>query len=224
MSAESAISIRLQLTTRSVPPVPPFDLDTGESPAFWRGENVDFRIGIFNRQGLSVDLSNLAFLQVDIFPNLIPGPQPDTNQGYAPYSIQPYPTTPPAPLLSVTIPAVDITPTITKGGWQEGFEENAVAQFSWADTLSLQLAGQPKQLFSISIHGMTAGGNKLTYGGGPVYVFETGEQGIYLPNDIAPVDVPAYTTLYVQPNQQLLFSETITVEGLIRIEGLLVQV
>ena len=89
MSAESAISIRLQLTTRSVPPVPPFDLDTGESPAFWRGENVDFRIGIFDRKGLSVNLSNLAFLQVDIFPNLIPGPQPDTNQGYAPYSIQP---------------------------------------------------------------------------------------------------------------------------------------
>ena len=223
MSTENATIIRLQLTTRSVPALPPQDVDTGESPAFWRGEDVDFALGVFDRNGEPQDLSNLAFLEIDIFPLLIPGPQPDTNQGYGPYTIQPYPTTPPAPLLSKTIPAADITPLITMAGWADGSQQNGVLSFNWTETLSLELAGLPKQTFGLVVHGITDTGRKITYSGGPVFVYEAGEQGIYLPNTIAPLDVPESTILYIQPNQQLLFSATISVEGQVEIEGLLIQ-
>jgi hypothetical protein len=223
VSTASAITIGLQLTTRSVPPVPLRDIDTGEAPAIWRGEDVDFRIGIFDRNGDPADLSGLSYLQLDIYPLLIPGPQPDTNQGYAPYSLQPYPTTPPAPLVSRTLTAGEITATITKAGWESGAQANGVLSLGWADTLSLELAGLPSKPFSLVVHGMTSAGRKLTFGGGPINVFEAGEQNIYLPNNVAPLDVPEATILYVQPNQQLLFSQTISVEGLIEIEGTLVQ-
>jgi hypothetical protein len=224
VSTASAITIGLQLTTRSVPPVPLRDIDTGEAPAIWRGEDLDFRIGIFDRNGDSADLSNLAYLQLDIFPLLIPGPQPGTNQGYAPYSTQPYPTTPPAPLLSRTLTANEITATISKAGWESGDDANGILSFGWVDTLSLELAGLPSKPFSLVVHGLTTTGRKLTFGGGPINVFETGEQNLYLPNTIAPLDVPKATILYIQPNQQLTFSETISVEGQIEVEGILIQV
>lgn len=224
MSTSPATQLWLQLTTRSVPPVPPLDADTGELPAIWRGEDVDFRLGVFDRFGQPQDLSNLAFLEVDIFPLLIPGPQPDTNQGYGAYTIQPYPTTAPAPLISKTIPASSITALISTAAWESGDAQNAIASFTWEETASLELAGLPNRSFGLVVHGITTAGRKITYAGGSLNVFEAGEQGIYLPTNIVPLDVPASTILYVQPNQQLLFSETISVEGLVEIDGLLVQV
>ncbi len=224
MSTASAIAVQLQLTTRSTPPVAPVDLNTDQMPAIWRGEDVDFNIGIFDTFGNSVDLSNLAFLELDIFPAQLPSQASPTNLGYGPYVNVPFPTTPPAPLLHITVAAEDITPTITKEGWLDGTEQQAVLGLTWQQTLSLNLAGLTSKKFWMVVHGITAIGRKITYGGGWVLVQETGEQGIYLPNLTAPLDVPEFTILYVEPNQQLLFSETISVEGMIEIDGMLVQV
>lgn len=223
MIADSIV-VRLALTTRSVPPVAPVDSNTGEPPAIWRGEDIDFQIGIFDAMGFCVDLSNVDFLEVDIFPTPLPAQRILTNQTYAPYSMLPFPSVPPAPLLSVTIPAIDITPVISWSNWEDGLAQQATASFGWRETLSLNLGGKSSRPFGILVHGITDGLRKLTYGGGLLTVYESGEQGIYLPNLIAPLDVPEATILLIEPNQQLLFSETISVEGRIEIEGILAQV
>lgn len=224
MSTLAAIAIQLELTVRSNPPVAPVDLNTDAAPQAWRGEDLDILIGIFDVMGVAVDLSNLQFLEVDIFPAQLPSQALPTNLGYGPFSTLPYPTTPPAPLLSVTIPAGSITPTIVKEDWLEGLTQQAVASFGWRDTLSLNLGGCMSKKFWLSIHGITSIGRKLTYGGCWITFNETGEQGIYLPNLIAPIDVPDPAILYIEPNQQLMFSVPISVEGTIEIEGTLVQV
>lgn len=224
MSTVSAIPVQLQLTTRSTPPVAPVDLNTLQVPRIWRGENVDFNVAIFDPAGNAVDLSNLEFLELDIFPILIPPRDVPTNQVYAPYSILPFPSTPPAPLLSVTVPAEDITALVDRADWDAGIAQQAVFSFNWSETGSLNLGGKRNKKFWISVHGLTTDGRKLTYGAGYLDVFENGEQNIYLPNTIAPLDVPEFTILYIEPNQQLVFGETISVEGMIDIEGQMVQV
>lgn len=224
MSIVSAIPVQLQLTTRSTPPVAPVDLNTTQMPRIWRGESVDFNVGIFDTQGDAVDLSNIEFLEFDIFPLLIPPRDVPTNQVYSPYSTLPFPSTPPAPLLTVTVPAEDIVPLIDRAEWNAGLAQQAVFSFDWSETASLNLGGKPSKKFWLSVHGLTDSGKKLTYGGGYLEVFETGEQNIYLPNTLVPLDVPEFTILYIEPNQQLTFAETISIEGLVDVEGMLIQV
>lgn len=229
MAEADAIPIRLEVTTRSAPPVAPIDTQTGAQPEIWRGEDVAISVGVFDSDGFPVDLSNLDYLEFDIFPWPIPANRPNTDLAYAPYSMLPFPSMPPAPILRSILVADDdpdvseIKPLITSREWKEGTDQNGVFRFTWIDTNSLNLGGSPAKRFGFVVHGL-AGGRKLTYGGGTLLVFEAGEQGIYLPNLIAPVTVPEFTILYIEPNQQLTFSLPITVEGLIEAEGVLVQV
>ena len=224
MPTASAAGIYLELTTRSNPPISPIDINTGLPPRFFRGEDVDFSIGIFDCFGDSVDLSNLSFLELDIFPAQLPAQASPGNLGYAPFSSLPYPSTPPAPLLTVTVAASSITPTITKADWLEGLAAQAVMSLSWIQTASLNLGGETEADFWIVLQGITGIGRRIVYGACLLKVYESGESAIYLPNTTAPLDVPYPTILYVEPNQQLTFSSTISVEGTIEIEGQLVQV
>lgn len=219
MPVADAIQIRLAVSTRSSPPVPPIDDLTGETPQIWRGEDVDFAIGIFDAAGFPVVLSNLFGLEIDIYPWPIPATKPDTNQGYAPYSFQPFPTVPPAPLLTKTILAASLTAVITDRDWQNGTDQNAIASFSFTELSALNLGGKQSARFGFVVKGLTASGRKIFYGGGPLTVFEGGDGTIYLPNTIAPLDVPDKTVLYLQPNQQLPFSLPISVEGVIISDG-----
>jgi hypothetical protein len=220
----AAIQVLLELTVRSNPPISPVDINTGLPPAIWCGEDVDFNIGIFDPLGDSVDLSNLQYLELDIFPMQLPAQGIPTDLGYAPYTQLPYPSTPPAPLLSVTVPAGSITPTINRGDWLNGVAQQAVMSLGWVNTASLSLGGLTSATFWLSVHGITSIGRKIQYGGCLIQVYESGQSGIYLPNTVAPIDVPLSTILYVIPNQQLTFSATISVEGTIQIEGELIQV
>jgi hypothetical protein len=224
MPTAAAASVFLEFTTRSNPPISPIDINTDLPPQIFRGEDVDFSIGIFDPFGNSVDLSNLQFLELDIFPMQLPADASPGNLLYAPFSTLPFPSTPPAPLLSVTLPAGDITPVIDRADWLEGNEAQAVMSFSWIDTSSLNLGGQTEADFWIVLQGLTSIGRKIVYGACRLRVYESGESAIYLPNLVAPLDVPYPTILYVEPNQQLTFSSTISVEGTIEIEGQLVQV
>ncbi len=214
-----SIEIQLELTTRSIPPIPPTDILTGLTPKLWRGSDTSIYLGIFDPQGVSVDLSNLAFLEVDIFPIPTPPEWVNTNQTYQPWSILPFPSNPPAPLLSVTIPASGITPVITRGDWLDGNAQNAIAEFGWAATQSLDLQGQPEMQFMLVVHGITAAARRITYGAGVVTVFESGAQGVYLPMGVAPLDVPAATIFYVAPDTQIPFVISIRVEGTIVADG-----
>lgn len=224
MPTAPAGQVFLELTTRSNPPISPIDINTDLPPQIWRGEDVDFLIGIFDPFGDSVDLSNLSFLELDIFPMQLPSQASPGNLGYGPFSTLPYPSVPPAPLLSVTIPQSDITPTINRADWLDGSASQATMSFSWIDTSSLDLGGETEASFWIILQGLTSIGRKIVYGGCILKVYESGESAVYLPNLIAPLDVPYPTILYIEPNQQLTFSATISVEGTIEIEGQLVQV
>jgi hypothetical protein len=224
MPAFPAGQVLLELTVRSNPPIEPVDINTDLPPAIWRGEDVDFWIGIFDPLGESVDLSNLQFLELDIFPAQLPSQASPGNLGYAPFSTLPYPSTPPAPLLTVTVPTSSITPTISKADWLNGTAAQAVMSFDWVDTASLNLGGLTSASFWLVIQGLTSIGRKIVYGGCMITVYESGESAIYLPNTVAPLDVPYPTILYIVPNQQLTFSSTISVEGTIEIEGQLIQV
>ena len=214
-----AIEIQLELTTRSVPPIPPTDILTGSTPRLWRGSETAFYLGIFDPQGVSVDLSNLAYLEVDILPIPTPPEWANTNQTYQPWSVLPFPSNPPAPLLSVTIPASGITARISRGQWLDGQAQNAIATFNWAQTQSLDLQGAESAPFMLVVHGITAGGRRITYGAGVVTVFESGAQGVYLPMGVAPIDVPAATIFYVEPDTQVPFVLPIRVEGTVYVDG-----
>lgn len=211
--------IRLQLEIASDPPVPPIDLNTGQPPQLWRGATVGFNLGIFDRRtGACVDLSNVDFLEVAIFPKAILNQLSDTNFNYNPYSASIYPNLPPAPLVFTTIPAADITPIIERQDWVDGITQQANAVFGFVQTSQLELNGAPKADFWLSV-AAKVGGARIVYGGSWLTVYESGIQGIYLPNNLAPIDVPEDTTLYIGPNQQMPFAETINVEGTVVVDG-----
>lgn len=214
-----SIEVQLELTTRSVPPIPPTDILTGSTPKFWRGSEVAFALGIFGPDGVSVDLSNLTLLEVAIYPLPTPPEWVNTDQTYAPFSNLPFPSTPPAPLLTVTVLKANITPVISRADWLDGNAQNATALFDWTATQSLNLQGRESLPFMLVVQGITAAGRRIIYGAGIVTVFESGAQGIYLPSNVAPLDVPAGTTFYVAPNTQIPFALPIRVEGTIFVDG-----
>lgn len=224
MSIAAAIAIQLELTTRSMPQVVPVDLNTAQVPRFWRGEDVYINVAIFDPSGLCVDLSNIDFLEFDLFPYPTPPKNVPTNYSYSPYTTLPFPSNPPAPLLFSTVPAVDITKLVTRQSWLADRTQQATFKLDWTRTLSLDLGGQKSMKFWFTVHGLTSAGRKLVYGGGQIEIFESGDQGIFLPNGIAPLVIPALTTLYIPENQQLTFTAPIDVVGNLDVEGDLVEV
>ena len=225
MSTAAATPIRLQLGLVSNPPVFPFDINTGLAPQIFRGQDVNFQLGIFGPSGAAVDLSNVAFLEVDIFPLPILNQKPGTNFSFSPFSHQPFPTNPPAPLLSKTVAADDIIDTITVQQWQDGTDQQAEVIFNWIDTQSLDLGGRDMRQFWMVVHALTVDGRRITYGGTRLDVYESGAQGVYLPNAVAPLTVPDGTILLIPPNQQLTFGTTIDVDcgGQVQVDGQLIQ-
>lgn len=216
--------IRLELTLASDPPVFPVDVLTGLAPQAWRGSALAIALGIFDKTGEAVDLSDVDFIEVDIFPAVVRYQPPGAVWNYGAYSSSPNPNLPPAPLEFVTVPASGITATITREAWLAGDAAQAVAAFSWVQMQEFDLGGRPAREFWLAVSGLTSAGTRIVYGGSPFVIYEAGSQGIYLPNNLAPIVVPAQTTLYIGPNQQMPFSLPITVLGTIAIDdGSLVQ-
>ncbi len=223
MPSFSKSIIRLQLGVASNPPLAPIDTNTGIAPQIWRSSDVEFQVGVFAAMQAPVDLSNLDFMEFDIFPMPILNLSTGTNFAYNPYSVPPYPNVSPAPLQFVTIPKAEITARVSWSQWRNGIGQQAKAAFTWNQTAALELAGGIYRDFWLFVHGIV-GNSKIPFGGTRLRVYESGAQGIYLPNDVAPLDVPIDTILYIPPNKQLTFHETISVEGTIMIDGELVQV
>lgn len=223
MPSAGKTTIRLQIDFQSNPLVSPFDVQTGLAPQIFRAQDVQVDIGIFLEQ-VSVDLTSLAFLEVSIYPAPIQNNQDPTNFNYSAFSNQPYPTLAPAPLLVQTAAAGAITKTIPFAGWIDGLVQQASVLFPWTDTNTFDLAGQKTGAFLLVVRGLTSTGSKVVYGIANLTVVETGSQGVYLPNGIAPMDVPDGAILYVQPNQQLTFHTPITIEGEVVLDGTLIQV
>ena len=219
------IAIRVAGSIRSNPECPPVDQLTGKVPAFFRGSQLTVDFALFDASGYCVDLSNLDQLEFDLLPWPIEDTDPNTNLSYAAFSNLPFPSVPPAPLLFQTLTAEEIVGMITREGWIDGTAQQGRVSFSWADTASLNLGGESQKPFILTIRGRTSLGAQLVYVVTPIIVYESGTREIYLPNDVPPLTVPEGTIFYVEANTQLLFSETIEVDGgQIQQEGLMVQV
>lgn len=211
--------IRLEVSLASNPPTPPIDQNTGRMPILWVGSTVAFEIGIFGRVEAAVDLSNLDFLTVAIFPSAIFNQIDPSNFRYNPYSPSPFPTLPPAPQVFVTVPASEITGMIERAEWDAGNAQQARIVFSWSQTAQLTTNGQKTAPYWLALMGFTDEGKRIVYGACPLIVYDAGLQGVYLPNTYAPLVVPEDTILYIAPNQQLPFSQPIDVEGTIVVDG-----
>lgn len=223
MPSLAKIPIRLQLSAVSNPPSLPVDVNTGLPPQIWRSADVAFQIGIFDAAGVAVNLGNVDFLEVDIFPMSILNIKDPTNFNYNQWSVSPYPNLSPAPLLFSTVEKADITATVSKQVWQNGTGQQAIAAFTWNQTAQLELNGASFADFWLVVSGLI-GTNKFPYGGTRLRVYESGSSGIYIPNAAAPLVVPEDTIFYIGPNTQIPFTLPITVDGTIVADGQLVQV
>ncbi len=186
MPTASAIPIQLAVTTRSTPPVPPMDLNTGEWPSMWKGGDAVFNTGIFGPNGFSVDLSNLASLTLKILPYVDPKNYLGYVQGQClsniidgdlyvpginwPAYTQQYPA-----LVTKTVLAEDLVTSLTWAQWAAGLTQNASFLVEASDTDSLNLQGQPCLRFTLAIVGtLQEGGSRIIYGSGPIIIYESG--------------------------------------------------
>ena len=151
MSTYSQIPVRLQADIISSPPVGPIDANTGFAPAFWRAQSVGIAVGIFDVNGVAVDLSNLAYLQIQFMetpssPNLV---------------------------LSKQVLAGSIIPIISRAGWLAGTAQQATFVISAAE-LDFSLNGQDSLPYWLNLSGVTSGGAQVVYAAGYITVFNPG--------------------------------------------------
>ncbi len=147
----SGVPIRLQVSTASAPAVPPIDVNTGLPPAQWRANAVSYQVGIFDVNGVSVDLSNVTYLQLTIAAT----------------------QNAPANLIVATVLAGSITPTITRSAWLAGTAQNASFDLSAAAT-DVTLGAQPSQDYWVQLSGVTSTGTLIVYGAGNVTFYNSG--------------------------------------------------
>lgn len=203
MNSFDSTPINLEITMFSDPPVGATDLLTGMEPQLFRSNSVTFNLGIFDRYQQSLDLSNLAFLEIDIFEDppidgcAIPGQEP---------------------LQFVTVDASEITASIARADWLAGLASQASITFPFELT-NFDLCGRSSRVFWLLVHGITTGGRKIIYAGVPITVYESLEDGLYLPDNLAPLDIPLNTILWIKPNQQLVYSTPVTIEGILQLDG-----
>ena len=151
MPTYEQVPIRLQLSLVSAPPVSPIDINTGQAPSFWQGENISIQVGIFDAGDVSVDLSNLSFLQCVL------SSAPDALSALA----------------SVTVLAADIIPTVNWADWLDNMNQQASFVFNGVQT-DVGLGGGASQSFWLAVQGQTTAGARITYGAGWVTVYSPG--------------------------------------------------
>lgn len=143
--------VRLQVSTASAPPIPPIDANTGLPPAVWRSNSVSFQVGVFDVNGISVDLSNLAYLQLVIAAS----PTAPTN------------------LFSMQVAAGAIVPMITQADWLSGAAQNATFAAS-AGAMDFTLLAALSQSYWIQVSGVTTGGALIVFGAGTINCYNAG--------------------------------------------------
>jgi len=164
------IPIRLQLSTASAPPVAPLDANTGNTPAFWRGQAISVQVGIFDAMQNPVDISNLQSISLAILPSV---------DSIIPSAVS-------------TVAAADFDNTSVT--WQEWISQ-ATQQVSFDLTpllTDLALGGAPNLPYWLVVSGVTAGGQVFTYGAGPIIVWNPGAQ--------IPFPVGGFTSWHAQSN------------------------
>jgi len=150
MPIYAQVPIRIEASLVSNPPVNPTDANTGQQIKFWRGQTAVFQIGIFDVNGVAVDLSNLDYLQ------LVLQAAPDSTEF----------------LFQKTVLAGAITPTITRAAWLNGSAQQAAFALTQGET-DQSLGGSYQQDFWIVLQGKVTGGDTITYAAGYVTLFNS---------------------------------------------------
>ena len=191
MPTYEQVPIRLQLSLVSAPPVSPIDINTGQAPAFWQGENIAIQVGIFDASEVSVDLSNLSFLQCVL------SSAPDAQSALA----------------SVTVLAADLIPTVNWAEWQGNLNQQATFVFNGSQT-DVGLGGGRSNSFWLAVQGLTTAGARITYGAGWITIFNPGSLIPTPANGFTSFEVTANAggNVLVSPSSQM-HSEFINVSG-----------
>jgi len=145
------LPIRLEVSTVSNPPVEPVDINTGATPCAWRSAGIEVDIGVFDGSLNSVDLSNLAQLQVALY---------KSDDAVV-------------PLETVVVLAANIVPTIARGSWLDGSAQNARAIFTAAQ-MDQGLQAQTSRTFWVVVQGITDANQIIVYGAGNFTIFNAG--------------------------------------------------
>ncbi len=150
--------IRLQFSLASNPPAYPLDANTGNAPRLWRSSSASIAIGIFDALSQPLDLSNVAVLQLVI---------------QKAYNIL-------TPLVVKTLITADFL-DMTTAGWRAGTEQQATFVLTPADT-DQGLGAAEAAGFWVALQGRTISGAVITYGAGPLTIFDAGTM---LPSPLA---------------------------------------
>jgi hypothetical protein len=153
----------------------PLDVNRHATPQFWRGNDVQFEIGVFFA-GALMDVSNLASLTVEIRA-IVDGAAPD-------------PST--TPLMGATVSSFDNTTTLTT--WQSGANQHAVVAFTAAQS---NIVAGPAWL-SIFVITNDDPGHVITLCAGPIGVREDG-------SGLATTPEPATETYYTAAQSDARF-------------------
>lgn len=129
------------------------DAAAGSNPVLWRGNYVQFQLGVFFEETL-VDLSNVASLTLEVFANTRVGD----------------------PFMTKSIGPGDITPVITRAGWDNRTESHASVEFTGLRTNLDVDASSHKRTYWLAVSVVTnhEPGHKITYGAGSFTIIEDG--------------------------------------------------
>lgn len=147
------------------------DVRTAAAPILWRGNDVEFEIGLFRGADL-LDVSNFASMTLELKTNDITGITG-------------------TPLMSRTISGAQISNVLTAQTWTDETAQHALFAFAGSET-NLSLGGELEQVFYLVISGTTndSPSRLITFGFALVKIKECGVAGTGEP----PAPLAAYYT------------------------------
>jgi hypothetical protein len=116
------------------------DVFTSSTPELWRGNDVRFEVGLFLKNVLLVDISNIESLTLEVKLTAARGG---------------------APVMTKTIAAAALDPTLADATWTDQTKQHALVEFSAAET-NVDLSGQNAADFWLVISVVTTAGKQIT--------------------------------------------------------------
>jgi hypothetical protein len=179
------VPIRVALTANSLPGAPLVDLSTDSQISLYTSNDAVFQLGFFDQFGRPLDVSNLAYLEID----LLDGPCTGNV------------------LAMSTIPGSSLSGQITWSDWKNGFAQNASVSFGQTQLQAIAFpVGQTSQLVWMVVRGITSAGEIITYGADWVILNALGVTNILLPLYPVPSVIPANTTYLIPAGVVITFS------------------